>query len=297
MNTTHHVICRFYKMLIYEPGDFFIEHVDSQYTTDQFGTLSINVPFAHQGGLLTIAGTKIDFSSPLLAPSNTTTASSSITTLNYAAWLNNVVHKVDPVTSGYRIVLVYLLYRNLTVSHTDLATDTTEYFSKLMWDLVLTDWKKQSYDNPGGLAILLKHQYSISSLYNTTADGVWQPLLRGKDALIFQMIHNMPLKHSLHLIIEVKKIDDYSIINDYAEFQMTDCWVSDSLKFYGNSDEHPKRPNELSTYVLFLRSNREAISYDDYHAFHGHDGVQLRHVYYGNGECGNGMCIVAFFMV
>jgi hypothetical protein len=50
----HTVSASFYKLLIYEEGDFFLAHKDSEKEKGMFGTLIIGLPSRHSGGELTV---------------------------------------------------------------------------------------------------------------------------------------------------------------------------------------------------------------------------------------------------
>lgn len=93
-----------YKLLIYETGDFFLPHKDSEKEPGMFGTLVIGLPSAHTGGELVIHfdGREeiVDF-----APS------ASHYKMPYVAFFADCDHEIKPLTSGYRVCLVYnLLY-------------------------------------------------------------------------------------------------------------------------------------------------------------------------------------------
>jgi hypothetical protein len=49
------VEARLYKLLIYEDGDFFLTHKDSEKEKGMFGTLIIGLPSKHSGGELLVA--------------------------------------------------------------------------------------------------------------------------------------------------------------------------------------------------------------------------------------------------
>ena len=91
-----------YKLLVYEPGGFFLEHQDSEKLPGMFGTLLVGLPCAHSGGEIRIDPGNgdhrvFDFS------------------LNDArdfpalAFFADRKHEILPVTDGYRVVLVFNL--------------------------------------------------------------------------------------------------------------------------------------------------------------------------------------------
>lgn len=89
-----------YKLLIYQKGDFFLPHKDTEKEKGMFGTLIVGLPSKYTGGELEICFDGIkeiaDFSKNSY-------------TLNCAAFYADCEHQVKPLTSGYRVCLVYNL--------------------------------------------------------------------------------------------------------------------------------------------------------------------------------------------
>lgn len=101
----HSVSANLYKLLIYEKGDFFLAHRDSEKEKGMFGTLIIGLPSKHSGGELTVrfeGKTEIiDFS-----------ASTNQYKIPFAAFYADCEHEITPITSGYRVCLIYNLVQN-----------------------------------------------------------------------------------------------------------------------------------------------------------------------------------------
>ena len=137
-----------YKLLIYETGGFFLPHKDSEKADGMFGTLVICLPSKHTGGSLLVrfAGEEkvIDFSDD-----------ASNYKVPFAAFYADCEHEIKPVTSGYRICLVFNLLSNgnkKTISPPDIS-DTTNQLAKQLALLA-----PSFNDKPK--AILLGHQYT-----------------------------------------------------------------------------------------------------------------------------------------
>lgn len=98
----HTVSASFYKLLIYEEGDFFLAHKDSEKEKGMFGTLIIGLPSRHSGGELTVKfdgrTETIDFSE-----------AANQYQIPFAAFYADCEHEITPITSGYRVCLVYNL--------------------------------------------------------------------------------------------------------------------------------------------------------------------------------------------
>ena len=69
-----------------------------------FGTLAVCLTSAHQGDdlRLTHRGEDFEFRTSLFSDFD----------MSYAAWYSDVLHEVQPITSGYRLVLIYNLIRH-----------------------------------------------------------------------------------------------------------------------------------------------------------------------------------------
>ena len=91
-----------YKMLIYEKGDFFLPHKDSEKEKGMFGTLIIGLPSKHTGGELLIRfdgkEEHVDFAED-----------ADNFKMPYTAFYADCDHEIKPITSGYRVCLVYNL--------------------------------------------------------------------------------------------------------------------------------------------------------------------------------------------
>jgi len=90
-----------YKVLVYEPGDFFVPHRDTEKVDGMFATLVVSLPSLHEGGALVVRhqGETRRFDLRVEAPSR----------VAWTAFYADCVHELEPVTSGYRLALVYNL--------------------------------------------------------------------------------------------------------------------------------------------------------------------------------------------
>lgn len=137
-----------YKMLIYEEGDFFLPHKDSEKEKGMFGTLIIGLPARHTGGELFVRfdgkEKTIDFSED-----------TSNFKIPYVAFYADCEHEIKPLTSGYRICLIYNLVQHKAAKMIKLEP-LEEHVKKLAE--ILT----QASDEEENLMkiILLGHQYT-----------------------------------------------------------------------------------------------------------------------------------------
>jgi hypothetical protein len=147
-----------HSMLVYEKGQFFVAHQDSEKDDAMIGTLVVTLPSACTGGVL-VVGQGED----CLAYTGSRTAHTLV------AFYADRRHEVLPVKSGYRITVTYnLLLRGDTSGHAtgddaaiaELAHCLTEHFTTG----AVRYYGGPAGDPPSRLAYLLDHEYTPRSL-------------------------------------------------------------------------------------------------------------------------------------
>ena len=137
-----------YKMLIYQKGDFFLQHKDSEKEKGMFGTLIIALPCRHEGGELVVGFDNkkevVNFAKD-----------SSDYKISYAAFYADCDHEIKPVTDGYRVCLVYNLVQEKASDKIEPATVQTH---ALQLAAVIKEQEKSGELNP--YIVLLGHQYT-----------------------------------------------------------------------------------------------------------------------------------------
>ncbi|MEU8898684.1 2OG-Fe(II) oxygenase [Nocardia sp. NPDC048505] len=158
-----------HSMLVYEPGQFFQRHQDSEKAAGMIGTLVVSLPSAFTGGELVIeqqGAQVVDTGSP--------------ERLSFVAFYSDCAHEVRPVTEGFRIALTYNLIAT-ECSSPDFARHPS---AALMAEQLRAhfDTPVESADSyprsaprpPRQLVYLMDHQYSQS--------GFGWDRLKGRDA-------------------------------------------------------------------------------------------------------------------
>jgi len=139
-----------YKLLIYESGDFFLPHKDSEKEKGMFGTLIVGLPAKHTGGELIVKfdgkAETIDFSGP-----------SSQYKIPFAAFYADCEHEIKPVTSGYRVCLIYNLVQEK--GNEKIALHQLGRFTERL-SVIL---KAAEDEPPIPKIVLLGHQYTPSN--------------------------------------------------------------------------------------------------------------------------------------
>ena len=160
------VSAEIYKLLVYDEGSFFVSHRDTEKTAGMFGTLVVVLPSVHDGGDLVVrhAGndTRIDLS--VREAGEHGASEDMASTLRYAAFYADCEHEVLPVTSGYRICLVYNLLHARRGKRSTKCLEAPDYGDEIGKAAAsLEAWR----DDPGRaakIAYLLEHQYTPKGL-------------------------------------------------------------------------------------------------------------------------------------
>ncbi len=142
------VAANLYKLLIYEPGDFFLPHKDSEKEKGMFGTLVVGLPSEFSGGELVLrfegATKTIDF------------AAAGNYKIPFAAFYADCEHEIKPVKQGYRIALVY----NLVQSDQQKQPISSPRFQTQGEALAGLLRAKETLAADAPFAVLLGHQYT-----------------------------------------------------------------------------------------------------------------------------------------
>lgn len=145
-----------YKMLIYEKGDFFLPHQDSEKEKGMFGTLVIGLPSTYTGGELIVRFGGVEETADFSADAGDYK-------INYTAFYADCEHEVKPLTSGYRVCLTYNLVQEKSGKKIQLNS-LESYVEKLA-----AIFKKQSLSGEQKpYIILLGHQYTPENFSKDT---------------------------------------------------------------------------------------------------------------------------------
>ncbi|SIT44942.1 conserved hypothetical protein [Paraburkholderia ribeironis] len=103
LDVTGTVSAELYKLLVYDTGSFFVEHRDTEKIPGMFATLVVVLPSACDGGELVVRHRGREVCLDL--------SCSDSAQVSFAAFYADCVHEVRPVTSGFRLTLVFNLTR------------------------------------------------------------------------------------------------------------------------------------------------------------------------------------------
>ncbi|MGW4243480.1 2OG-Fe(II) oxygenase [Nocardia sp. NPDC004722] len=167
--TTCELSAELHSMLVYEAGQFFLPHRDSEKADGMIGTLVVTLPSEFSGGGLVVTH-----------DGESVTDTGAVDELGFVAFYADCEHEVLPVTEGYRISLTYnLIAKNGTGAGAagpvaELAEQLREHFAT---PVPVPSWRREGGPEsraPQRLIYLLDHQYSQR--------GLGQALLKGSDA-------------------------------------------------------------------------------------------------------------------
>lgn len=152
------VSAELYKMLVYGPGDFFLEHRDTEKEPGMFATLVIVLPSLSAGGELVVRHKGREKRLDLRGgdPSE----------LAFAAFYADCLHEVLPVTAGHRLVLIYNLVRPGT-ERPPQPPDYTREAERVT--AFLKSWGAAA--GPRKLVYPLEHAYTLAELDFATLKG------------------------------------------------------------------------------------------------------------------------------
>ncbi|TMW62129.1 hypothetical protein Poli38472_009622 [Pythium oligandrum] len=179
---TRTVTARLYKLLVYEVGEKFEKHQDSEKAQGMFGSLVIVLPSVFTGGELVVHGPGGRHGESFVwDPSVKSTFG-----LQYAAFYGDCEHEVKSVTSGYRVCLTY----NLIAAATDVEdlpkvnACTDVYKEVCSATAKVLDCESTSEQ----FAYMLEHKY--------TKRGLGFEFLKNRDLLVAQYLASYCSKES-----------------------------------------------------------------------------------------------------
>lgn len=142
------VSAHIYKLLIYQQGDFFLPHKDTEKEKGMFGTMIIGLPSQYTGGELEIHFEGVTAIADFAQNPNPYS-------INYAAFYADCDHEVKPLRSGYRVCLAYNLVQEKAAKK--IAVQSIQSHAAELAKILI---KHQTVQNAQPCIILLGHQYT-----------------------------------------------------------------------------------------------------------------------------------------
>lgn len=233
-----------YNLLVYETGQFFAPHQDSEKSDGMLGTLVVGLPSRYTGGRFVIEhqGKRLRIGG-------------SATRLGFTAFYADCHHEAQAVKSGFRIVLTYNLIAEPAPT---LAAPSLPLASKPLQKAVhqffavpaLPRWAgAEPLPPPDRLVYLLDHQY--------TRRGLAWSLLKGADALRASALREVAQRLDCGIILALADVHETWSCEDLDAGRGYRGWWEDE-----DEDDQDEGPVKDGRYRL-----TELID----------DGVELRH--------------------
>jgi hypothetical protein len=146
-----------HSMLLYEPGQFFAPHQDSEKSDDMVGTLVVLLPSEAKGGALTIehGSEKVSYRG-------------STTKLTLIAFYADCRHEVKPLREGHRVALTFNLLRSGEPGEAQVEAGQVDALAAAVKSYFHTrhppNWRNEEGKPPERLVYLLDHEYTQRSL-------------------------------------------------------------------------------------------------------------------------------------
>jgi hypothetical protein len=221
LRTTSPLEAVLHSMLVYEPGQFFAAHQDSEKDDAMIGSLVVMLPSKASGGDLVVSHRGAS-----------ATHGGSATALTLVAFYADTTHEVLPVERGYRVVLTYNLIATSDLAPSveqslGLATSAASLIERHFGEAPEPRWRGDhaALAPPDRLVFLLDHQY--------TERGLRWSRLKGDDAARAEIIRH------------AGALADCEIVLAHADVQETwECfddmpprWRRSRYEWDGDSDD------------------------------------------------------------
>jgi len=184
-----------YKMLLYEEGGFFDFHRDTEKEDGMIATMVIQLPSSFTGGEIIVRHNERE--------KKFECDKEAAYCPYYVSFYCDCSHKVERVTSGYRLALIY----NLKYSGADkiAVVDSSNQVAELQ--RTINSWVKAPMYSQ--LCYILEHKYSIAGLNPT--------LLKGKDEIAYKLFKQLDSVVTRIAILEKHETSHGTTIHDIEE--------------------------------------------------------------------------------
>ncbi|WEW58788.1 hypothetical protein PRK78_004256 [Emydomyces testavorans] len=249
-----------YKLNVYsEPSGLFRAHVDTPRSQDQFGSLVVCLPSAHEGGTLIVRhhGGLVRFAWDCASSSH----------IQWAAFYSDCEHEIEHVTKGHRVTLTYNLFVTEPVGASLLPNPLVEPCSLPLYGYMEDLLSQEQFMKKGGiLGVFCSHSYPHTS---KEANLLLPRRLKGSDMALYAAlkalglwVRIMPILHLTSGGQEVGDLDDFRKVSD-ARYELRQF-----RKWGYTAHPHPSMPG-----VDLMGPPR--LSY--FHLFHSSDYIEDIH--------------------
>ena len=212
-----------HSFLVYEPGQFFVTHQDTEKDDSMIGTLVVTLPSRHTGGELVVGLGNEQRAYHAVTPA-----------LSVVAFYADCRHEVRKVRSGCRITLTYNLLLHGDTSHPRQEGDDANVaeLTELLHEHFCTPVRKY-HDGPAitlsRLVYVLDHEYTPRALG-------WRRL-KGADAHIAARLRAAADSAGCEAILALADVKTtHSATGPEADYRHRD-WDDDAVEYEGHEQE------------------------------------------------------------
>jgi len=210
-----------HNLLIYENGQFFQPHQDSEKGQGMVATLVVVLPSFYRGGSLNVSlqGQKKNY------PSTSTPQDK----LTFIAFYADCYHQVRPVTAGYRVVLTYNLIFDHAAHETVLVPSTDTQFAALA--NAVSGYFSQPIEAINGdhrqgnrkLVYLLDHEY--------TEKGLSWESLKNDDRARAQLLREVAVELDLEIYLGLVALHEMWSCDDNGGYSRYHRYRDDRVEY------------------------------------------------------------------
>ncbi|KAL1861939.1 hypothetical protein Plec18170_000763 [Paecilomyces lecythidis] len=216
-----------YKLNVYSgPSGIFRKHVDTPRSQDQIGSLVVCLPCEFKGGRLLVRhnGQEVDFD----------WASTSSSTIQWAAFYSDCEHEIETVTEGHRVTLTYNLHVAETVGLTLLPNPVIDPKSLPLYDYVKGILESPGVLKEGGvLGFFCSYAYPHTARY---AEKALPRSLKGSDLVLYSVFKSLGISVKVVPVLDeyCSWMDDYRARSNLKKFRedgyMESSWRGQRVK-------------------------------------------------------------------
>ncbi len=201
----------FYKLLIYEPGGFFVGHRDTEKCPGTFATLIVAPAGVYSGGELVVR--HLDREARLdLKSSDPADAC-------FAAFYADCPHEVRPIESGYRLVMIYTLRRK----EKGPAPEPPNYDKEAHRVAALLERWRGEEAAPEKIVFPLEHAYTRAELSFTR--------LKGADQAIAKTVHAAAAEADCNLHLALLTVEESGAAEYSGSYSRRGRWRDEEEAF------------------------------------------------------------------
>ncbi|MBA2655297.1 MAG: 2OG-Fe(II) oxygenase [Gammaproteobacteria bacterium] len=243
-----------HNLLIYEPGQFFSPHQDSEKLDGMVATLVVILPSKHKGGSLIIDHQDVK--------KTFQTSRFPLNKLTFIAFYADCHHEVKAIKEGYRLALTYnlVLKKSTQVEINQPRFSNDNLIQSLQAYFAEEDNSVNHDKDPKNLIYLLDHSYSQKGLS-------WNHLKNGdhfRAEALKKAANTLDLE--IHMALaDIQETWNCDVSYDYYRYRYKDKSCYDRNEEEGDNIELTELLDSNTILQYWIDSENESLSYKDCH--------------------------------